>query len=155
EPRKLLESGALDKSESALQSYLSGHPESADAHFLLGFVLFREKKARESLAEFTAGAKYRRPRPDELKAVAWDSVLLGDFADADKWFSEITREAPDDADAWYLLGRAQYSESRYREAVASFEHALSVRPRSVEAENNLGLSLRELNEMDKAQAAFQ
>jgi tetratricopeptide (TPR) repeat protein len=45
-----------------LRNYLKAHANSADAHFLLGYVLFREKKAVDSLAEFTAGAKFRRPR---------------------------------------------------------------------------------------------
>jgi Flp pilus assembly protein TadD len=155
EARRLIDANGFAQADQNLQSYLTAQPSSADAHFLLGFVLFREQKARESLAEFTSGAKYRRPNADELKAVAGDYVLLGDFADADKWFSEVTKESPTDADAWYLLGRTQYSESRYQQAVSSFEHALELRPRYVEAENNRGLSLRELGAMDKAKAAFQ
>ena len=153
--RRLIDANAFAQAEQNLQNYVKANPSSADAHFLLGFVLFREQKSRESLAEFTSGAKYRRPKSDELKAVAGDYVLLGDYADADKWFSEVTRENPADADAWYLLGRTEYSESRYQQAVSSFEHALELRPRYVEAENNMGLSWRELGEMDKARAAFQ
>jgi len=155
EARELLTAGRLSKSEASIRSYLKDHPDSADAHFLLGFVLFREQKATESLAEFTAGAKVRRPKASELETVASDYVLLGDFADADKWFTEVTAETPNDSHAWYLLGRTKYNEGRYDEAVSSFEKALSLRPKYVEAENNLGLSLRELNKLDQAQAAFQ
>jgi len=117
--------------------------------------LFREQKAAESLAEFTAGARVRRPKADELKTVASDYVLLRDFADADKWFTAVVAETPEDANAWYLLGRTKYNENAFLEAVSNFEHALSLRPKYVEAENNLGLSLRELNKMDQARAAFQ
>ncbi len=74
----------------------------------------------DSLAEFTAGAHTRRPRADELKAVASDYVLLGDFADADKWFTEVIVEKPDDAEAWYLLGRTKYNENAFTAAVTSF-----------------------------------
>ncbi len=56
--RALLSAGKLGESEAALRAYLETHPASADAHFLLGYVLFRDQKAKESLAEFTAGAKY-------------------------------------------------------------------------------------------------
>src|SRR5215472_2341316 len=87
--RNLLDAGKPAESESVLRNYLAAHPESPDAHFLLGYILFREKKATDSLAEFTAGAKYRRPRADELKVVAADYVMLGDYSDADKWFSEV------------------------------------------------------------------
>jgi tetratricopeptide (TPR) repeat protein len=155
EARTLAEKGAAAKSEDLLRGYIAGRPTSADAHFLLGYVLFREQKAKESLAEFTAGAKLRRPKADELKTVASDYVMLGDYSDADKWFSEVTSETPGDADAWYLLGRTKYNESAFVEAISSFERALDLHSKWVEAENNLGLSFRELNEPEKARSAFQ
>jgi tetratricopeptide (TPR) repeat protein len=155
EPRSLLAEGKLASSEAALHAYLKDHPTSTEAHFLLGYVLFREQKPVDSLAEFTAGARTRRPRADELKAVASDYVLLRDFADADKWFTEVIVEKPDDADAWYLLGRTKYNENSFTEAVSSFERCLALRPKNVEAENNLGLTWQGLNSPDKAKAAFQ
>ncbi len=155
EPRALLAEGKLADSEAALHNYLNEHPASADAHFLLGYVLFREQKPVDSLAEFTAGARTRRPKADELKAVASDYVLLRDFADADKWFTEVTEENPEDADAWYLLGRTKYNENAFGEAVTNFERSLTLRPKNIEAENNLGLTWKELNSPEKAKAAFQ
>src|SRR2546430_10395142 len=38
----------------------------------------RDEKAKASLAEFTAGAKYSAPIAADLKVVAFDYVLLGD-----------------------------------------------------------------------------
>lgn len=153
--RALVAAGKLTESEAAVHDYLKTNPLSADAHFLLGYVLFREKKARESLAEFTEGAKFRRPRADELKVVASDYVMLEDFGDADKWFTEVVAETPDDADANYLLGRTKFNESNFPAAISSFERALVLHPKYVEAENNIGLAWRELNALDKAEAAFQ
>ncbi len=153
--RALLAAGKFADSEAAIRTYLNTNPSSADAHFLLGYVLFREKKAKESLAEFTAGAKFRRPRPDELKVVASDYVMLGDFGDADKWFSEVVAEVPNDADANYLLGRTKFNESDFPAAISSFDRALVLHPKYVEAENNIGLAWRELNDLEKAEAAFQ
>jgi tetratricopeptide (TPR) repeat protein len=153
--RALAEEGKMAESEAAVRSYLTGHADSADAHFLLGYVLFREQKARESLQEYTAGAKFRRPSPEELKIVASDYILLNDLVDADKWFSEVVAEAPEDANAHYLLGRTRFNENDYRGAIANFERALELHPKYVEAENNIGLAWRELNEFEKAKAAFQ
>jgi tetratricopeptide (TPR) repeat protein len=155
EARTFLAAGELAKSDASVRAYLSQHDTSADAHFLLGYVLFREEKARDSLAEFTAGAAIRRPNADELKTVASDYVLLGDFSDADRWFSEVTAQHPLDADAWYLLGRTQYNEGSYEAGASSFQRALALHPKYVEAEDNLGLCLRELNKLDEAKAAFQ
>ncbi|HWO36174.1 MAG TPA: hypothetical protein VNO32_45875, partial [Candidatus Acidoferrum sp.] len=116
--------GNLADADRTVRLYLESHPNSADAHFLLGHILFREiqsraaierqlqsqapnptgaKKAlssdasdatgsktiqevaKASLAEFTAGAKFRTPSTGDLKTVAFNYILLGDLADADKW----------------------------------------------------------------------
>ncbi len=155
EARTLLNSGRSKEAESILRDYLKTNSSSADGHFLLGYVLFRDQRTKESLAEFTEGAKFRRPRADELKIVASDYVMLGDYSDADKWYSQVVSEKPDDADGWYLLGRSKYSENEFTDAIACFEHALALHPKYVEAENNIGLSWKELNNLEKAQAAFQ
>lgn len=153
--RSLLANGKFADSEAALRSYLITDPSSAEAHFLLGYVLFREQKPKDSLAEFTAGAKFRRPNSDELKIVASDYVSLSDYGDADKWFTAVITENPDDADAWYLLGRTRFNENNFAESVTCFERALALRPKNVEAENNLGLAWQAINELEKAKAAFQ
>ncbi len=153
--RQMVDSGKLAESETALHNFLVAHPSDANAHFLLGYVLFREQKARESLTEFTSGAKFRRPSADELKIVASDYVLLGDFVDADKWFSEVLAEAPNDPNANYLLGRTKFNENDFPAAISSFERALTLRPKYVEAENNVGLAWRALNNFEKARTAFQ
>ena len=153
--RSLLGAGKTQEAETALRDELKIDPTSAEAHFLLGHILFREQKPTESLAEFTAGAKYKQPKADDLKIVASDYVMLGDFGDADKWFTQVVVSRPDDADTWYLLGRAKFSETNYRDAATSFQRALALRPRYVEAENNLGLSWKALGEVEKARTSFQ
>ena len=155
EARALLAARRFKESETLLRTFLASHPTSPDAHFLLGTVLFHQQKATDSLAEFTAGAKIKRPTAEELKTVASDYVLLSDFTDADKWFTAVTVETPKDGNAWYLLGRTQYHESKFDDAIASFEQALKLSPQYVEAENNLGLAWRDLEYPDKAKAAFQ
>src|SRR6201990_964249 len=155
EAQSLLAAGRLPEAETVLRQYLKANSSSGEAHYLLGDVLFREKKAAESLGEFTAGSKFKPPGAGEFRTIASDYVLLGDFADADKWFSEVATETPNDPDVWYLLGRTKYNENRFAEAVASFEHVLALRPKDVQAEDNLGLSQQGLGHTDKAKAAFQ
>lgn len=155
EARSRLAAGDFRQSEIIVRDYIKDNPSSAEARFLLGDILFREQRARESLAEFTAGAQLREPGPDELRTVASDYVLLGDYADADKWFSEVTSKMPNDPEAWYLLGRTKYNENRFAEAISGFGHVLALRPRNVQAEDNLGLSQQGLGHSDDAKAAFQ
>jgi Flp pilus assembly protein TadD len=153
--RSKIDAGKVTEAEATLRSFLILNPSSADAHFLLGYTLFREEKAKESLDEFNAGAKLRRPTPEDLKIVASDYILAGDFGNADKWFTKVVAETPNDANARYLLGRTKFNEDNFADAIANFERAIALKPKYVEAENNIGLAWRELNNPEKAEAAFQ
>ncbi len=126
--RSLADAGGATQAEALVRQFLQGHEDSAEGHFLLGYILFREIQtearakgtmrygvdaslaqfrdahAKASLAEFTEGAKYHEPTAFDLKIVAEDYVLLDDFADADKWMTRVTEWNPKDSDAWYNLG---------------------------------------------------
>ncbi len=181
--KSLLRQGRVNEADRAVRQFLAAHPDSAESHFLLGHILFREiqtdaagetqlegirilqanpkdgnfipEKARASLAEFTAGAKYHEPGAADLKIVALDYVLLGSYADADKWLTKMLEWTPNDADGWYLLGRAKYNENRFAEAVSAFQQSLKLDPRNVKTEDNLGLSYAGLGRNEEAIAAYQ
>jgi Flp pilus assembly protein TadD len=183
EARSLLQKGMVQDADRTVRQYLSAHANSAEGHFLLGTILFREiqanagvkvtaggvnelmpsgsdenfraAKAKESLAEFTEGAKYRAPTAADLKVVAFDYVLLGDYVDADKWLTKMLEWAPNDSDGWYHLGRTKYNENRFAEAISAFQQCLKLDPKNVKAEDNLGLSFAGLGRNDEAAAAYQ
>ncbi len=185
--RLLLQQGKLSEAEAATRNFLLAHADSAEAHFLLGFILFREigekwreagkaqeatlpysdgsaigslaefrdAKARESLAEFTAGARYHAASAFDLKIVALDYLLLKHNMDADRWLTQSVQLNSRDAQAWYYLGRTKYSTGQFREAIEAFEQCLKLEPRNVEAENNVGLSYEALQRPDEAIQAFE
>ena len=184
--RSFLHEGKLSEAESATRDHLRTHANSADAHFLLGFILFREvqakwleagkgqsesllysgdasgsvaqfrdAKAKESLAEFTAGAKYHVPNAFDLKIVALDYILLKDNTDADHWLTRSLQADPRDPQAWYYLGRTKYSRGQFREAIEAFEQCLKLEPRNIEAENSVGLSFEALDRPAEAIQAFE
>ena len=183
EPRSLLQQGRVNDADRAVRQFLAEHPDSGEAHFLLGQILFREiqagarsetqvegvkvlqanpgdeklkaEKAKASLAEFTAGAKYRDPDASDLKTVALDYVLLGDYLDADKWLTKMLGWTPNDSEGWYLLGRAKYNENRFAEAISAFQQCLKLDSGNVKAEDNLGLSYAGLGRNDEAVTAYQ
>ncbi len=155
EARALLGLGKLSDADRLLRQFLKTRPASAEAHFLLGYVLFKEQDATSSLAEYTEGAKYRTPTAADLEAVAGDYVLLKDYPDADKWFSKAVEWNPRDSLGWYYLGRTKYNENRFDEAVAAFERCLKLDPKNVKAEDNLGLSYEGLNRTGDAIAAYK
>ena len=170
--RSLLNKGQLNEAEDSLRPYLDTHPSSADAHFLLGYVLFREiqakasqegredakfeqQNAKASLVEYTVGAKYQTPGAFDLKIVGLDYVLLHDYVDADKWLSRSVERDPKDSEGWYYLGRAKYNENRFEDAIRAFTQCLTLDPRNLKAEDNLGLSYAGLDRREEAIAAYQ
>lgn len=129
------------QAETSLRSYLGVHRDSADATYLLGFVLHRENRPTESLAIYTQAAALGRPTGDDLKIVGLDYVLLNDYPDAIKWLEKAVEFDPRNKDAWYYLGRAYYTRSRLIEAKKAFLAVLEIDPKDSKAENNLGLVL--------------
>jgi Flp pilus assembly protein TadD len=178
--RSLADAGKTEDGEREVRHYLSTHPQSAEGHFLLGYILFREiqqnaknnadciessltscepgwrsTKAKASLAEYTEGAKYNRPSAADLKIVALDYILLGAYADAEKWLTQMLEWAPRDAEGWYYLGRTKYNEDQFESAAHAFEQALQLDPKHIKAEDNLGLCYAGLGRSDQAAAAYR
>jgi Flp pilus assembly protein TadD len=188
--RTLFHESKFSEADRAVRQYLESHSNSADGHFLLGHILFREiqaeaildrqlalqaqggmggamatsgptlpkdreEKAKASLEEFTAGAKYRNPSAADLKIVAFDYIVLGDYADADKWLTMMLEWDPNDSDGWYNLGRTKYNENRFAEAISAFQQCLKLDLKNVKAEDNLGLSFAGLGHNEEAKAAYQ
>jgi Flp pilus assembly protein TadD len=153
--RVLLDQGDVEQAGQIVRKFAQTHPDSADAHFLLGLILFKAVKAKESLAEYTEGAKHRQPSPYDLEIVALDYVLLHDYMDADRWLSKSLEGNPNNSEGWYYLGRTKYNENRFEEAVQAFEQCLKREPTNVKAEDNLGLSYAALGRNDDAIAAYR
>jgi tetratricopeptide (TPR) repeat protein len=179
EGKSLLQQGKLTEAEHQVRQSLQTQPQSADAHFLLGYILFREikaaaepvpdqysgfhepdpklrnEKASESLAEFTEGAKYRDPSAFDLKIIALDYLLFGSYTDADKWLTKSLEWNPSDPQAWYYLGLTKYNKNRFEDAVGALKKCLDLDPGNINAEDNLGLSYTGLGRTEDAIAAFQ
>ncbi|HEX3987587.1 MAG TPA: tetratricopeptide repeat protein [Acidobacteriaceae bacterium] len=138
-----------------LQTWLKSHPDSAEGHFLLGYVLYRQQKARASLAEYTEGARFRKPGANDLATAAMDYILLHDYADADKWLTQATAWSPQNELYWYYLGRTEYAENHFEQAIATFHRCLVLTPRDLRAEYNIGLSYAGLGRNADAIVAYR
>jgi len=155
EARALLDLGKSSEAEQVVRRYLEVRKNSADAHYLLGYILFKKQDPKSSLAEYTEGAKYRQPSAADLEVVASDYVLMKDYPDADKWFTKAVEWNPKDSLGWYYLGRTKYNENRFDEAIEAFQQCLKLNPKDVKAEDNLGLSYEGLNRTEEAIAAYR
>lgn len=115
----------------------------------------RDTKARESLAELSAGARYHAPSAFDLKIVALNYLLLKDEPSAEKWLTASVTLNPQDAQAWFYLGRTKYSQTKYAAAIEAFTYCLKLQPKNVIAEYNVALSYEGLNQDDQAIQAYE
>jgi Flp pilus assembly protein TadD len=153
--QSLLDAGKFHEAEGALRTYLADNDLSATAHAMLAYTLLRENKPADSLKEYTRAASMEKPSATTLQRVGQDYVLLGDWADADKWTLRAVQMNPSDADGWYSLGRIRYSEQRFSDALSCFQQVLKLSPKNVKAENNLGLAYEAMNQVDAAMGAYR
>ena len=153
--RSAFDEGRWSDANHKLRQYLADHSDSAEATYLLAATLFHQNQPKESLETFTRAAQKSLPSALDLRIVAMDYVLLNDFSDANKWITVSLRENPRDGESWYALGRIRQTENRFADAVAAFTRALEFMPKSVKAENNLGVSYEGLNQPEKAIAAYR
>ncbi len=173
EARGLVDAGKLADAEQVIRRHLAEQPQSAEAHFLLGYILFREiqadapstaggghsaatrARAKASLAAYAEGSRYRALDAFDLKIAALDQTLVGDLVSADKLLTRSVAANPSDAEGWYYLGRTKYNENRFEEAVHAFQKCLALDPRNVKAQDNLGLSYTALGRAEEAIAAYE
>jgi tetratricopeptide (TPR) repeat protein len=155
EGRSLVNTGDLAGAERALKAFLQQDVRSAPALYLLGYVLQRENKPKESLEVFTRAAAIRRPTANDLRIVALDYVLIDDYPDAIHWLDRAVREDPQNADAWYDLGRSQMNQGDFVAAEKAFDRVLAIVPGEVKALNNLGLSYEAQNRIPDALRVYE
>lgn len=153
--RKLVASGEFQQAKIVLTSYLPDNEQSVEGHTLMAFTLERLNDPAGSLTEYTRAAALQRPSAFDLENVARDYVLLNDLPAGEHWARVATELDPHDAEAWYVLGRIRFTLQRFEEAANCFTQSLALQPKSVKAENNLGLSYEGLNRLDDAVAAYR
>jgi tetratricopeptide (TPR) repeat protein len=155
EARALIHLQEFIRAEMVLRGYIRGHRDSADALYLLGFVLHRRNRPTESLETYTHAAAISPPTSDDLKVVGLDYVLLDDYTDAIKWLKKSLELQSTNKDAWYYLGRAYYSKAQLPEARAAFEKVLELHPQDTKAQTNIGLILETSGQTDAAIEAYR
>jgi tetratricopeptide (TPR) repeat protein len=141
--------------ENALRRFIAVNSKSPDAAYLLGYVLNRENRPKESLEIYTKAAAMTPPTGDDLKIVALDYTLLNDNADAIRWLERSVALDGNNVEAWYFLGRCYYTASRLTDARKAFEKVLELDSHNAKAENNLGLIAESSGKTDEALTAYR
>ena len=155
EGKSLANIGRFSQADGVLRRYTLLHPESADAFFMLGFVLHREDKPADSLRAYTQAAALNTPKAEDLRIVGLDYVLLDDYPDAIRWLKKATEFDPQNEQAWYSLGRCYYTQSRFEEAESALTQALRLNAKDAKAVTNLALVYEMENKIEDADRTYQ
>ena len=149
---KIIKDGRVD-SEALAALERAGSAEQAAAGFFLAGRHEYERGDRERARFYLDRALSFAPQNDVI-LVSYAAVLiqLGRPGDAIDFAERATRAAPNSADAWMILGFADYSADRLPQAVIAWKRSLTLRPDD-NVQKYLARAQRELNaESDFSQA---
>src|SRR5258708_10547204 len=155
EAQSLVDRGRFKEAEEAVRRYLETHAGTADAHYLLRYILFREQNPTSSIAAYTEAARHWAPGALDLEAIGCDYLLLEDYRAAGQWLTRSVGLDPNNASAQYFLGRARYNEKRFDEAAGAFTECLKLDPKNIKAADNLGLAYEQLGKIEDALEAYR
>ena len=116
------------QAERLYRGLLEQHPYESEARLLLLYVLIDQGRTDEALAEADTLAEQ-----DPGDEVAWSSVAdlnlkLAHYDAADEALRRLVAIAPDNPNAYYLLGESHLFRGRYDEAQAGYRKALQADP---------------------------
>jgi hypothetical protein len=83
--RALLGSAHWQDAEPLVKSYLEAHPDAAEAHLLMGQILYRQNQPRPSMAEYVKASETIDLSAFDLRIFALDCAAIPDLPEAEKW----------------------------------------------------------------------
>jgi len=129
---------------------------TADANPLQrALTLFNHRKYQEC---FEVIAPYVQQNPTSAaghKLLGMDEYMLGRPRDALLELQRATELAPNDAEAFYYLGRLHFTADNAVAALGAFHRAIELDPSSVRAYNHLGQSYEALNRPEDAERVYR
>ncbi len=125
---KIVHDGRVDTDALKAVEDKADHSLSATANFIAGKHEFDHGDLAQARRYLEAALRFQ---PNNSTVLIYYSVLLvrtGNASQALSYAEQSARAAPDSPDAWTVLGYAQFSADRTREAIQSWKKSLKLRP---------------------------
>src|ERR1700692_3419049 len=127
-PKIIIKDGKVDRDAVAKLEGV-GNPElSATGAFIAGKFEFEHGNIGEARRYFDSALGFQ---PGNATVLTYYAALLARTGEASRaltYAQRATRAAPESADAYAVLGYAQQASNRTKDAIASWQHSLELRP---------------------------
>lgn len=144
----------FEESLPRLNAYVKDHPDSARAHYDLGYVLFRTHEFGPSIKELSKSLELNVNDPEAHKILGLDCSSVGRYDLSEAELLQAERLKPESAEIHYFVGRIYYTRGVYPLAQREYETAIRLDPSYMKAYSNLGLTLEALGHGDAAFANY-
>jgi tetratricopeptide (TPR) repeat protein len=127
---KIIKEGKVDTDALAKLEGKGNAELSATADFIAGKFEFDHGNINQARQYFEAALQYQ---PDNSTILIYYSAVLvrtGNASQALAFAQRAVRAAPQSADAYTMLGYAQFASDHTKEAISSWKHSLALRPDS-------------------------
>jgi tetratricopeptide (TPR) repeat protein len=150
------ETGNLAEVERLLSESAAQNPSARpDLLALEGAIAFLRGDMTASAARFREASRVRPLNDSDSFTLAMAEVRLGNDDRARSLLSGLSRKQPDRALYLYWLGRLDYNQRRYPEAVQKLTRATELEPASARIWDSLGLAFDMQGQNDQALRSLQ
>ncbi len=147
--------GRLPQALAAYREILGRWPDLADAHNLLGLVLYQSGKPQPALDAIDRAIAFHALNPEYRNNRGIVLMALGRPADAEAEFRRTLAARPDHAQALANLGNALKAQGDRGGAMDMYRRAVETDPNHAEAWFNLGNTQREIEDRIGAEASYR
>ncbi len=155
ELRTALQAGNDDRLEPLLLEEIERRPDSPELLSALGGVFFRKGKHLNAAIAFKKSDALAPLDDSSRFTLAMAYVVLGRRDWARPEIEKLTGANPDEALYVYWLGRLDYDDQRFAEAIVKFKGAVRLDPGFARAYDRVGLCYEALGRLEEGVVAYR
>ena len=125
---RVIKAGRVDPEALAALERAGNADQTAAGYFLAGRHAYEGGDRKNARSYFDRALSFAPQNDVILVSYAAVLVQLGRAADAVPLVERATRVAPNSADAWMILGYANYSADRVPQAITAWKRSIALRP---------------------------
>ncbi|HEY7979084.1 MAG TPA: tetratricopeptide repeat protein [Rhizomicrobium sp.] len=151
----LYQENKFQKAENLAREIIASRPNNADAHNILGVVLFRLGKIDEGLEKVRRAAKIDSNNPNYFANLGEMERKAKNLDEAQVALDRAIFLDPKSAQAHNNLGIVYFDKREFEKAAECYREAIALHEEYAEAHNNLGNAMRALDDINGAVEEYE